>query len=561
MSKRLAITISGAVSLGDYEAGVLFEIIQALSQHNEDRAAVPDEQIFIDVMVGASAGAMTAAIAGQKLLYEGGALASVRNNALYTPWVRDVSLTALLNMQSGDDPTHSLLSSQLIEQISARYLTQRYQSGIVPARNPHPACATKLFLGLSLSNLNGIDYSVPLQTGGIFDYTRYQDEFIRYFSIDDASQDCEPVWEAVRNAAVSSGAFPFAFAVKELIRHPEEYTDPGYSLKKPIAYPPTNGAYAYTDGGVFQNEPLGLAKNLVDKIDDHRNTESRFYLFVAPGEKRSSIDTATPFRASEANFVKTLKYLGLAIFQQARFHDWITAENLNARINLLNERAGGLASAFLDGAVRSADLVPASDALLKRLFPTTAHFDDETVDSARDRLRHQYAAEFGNINAALGLASANAFIDAILTLEKSAGLGNYDEMMIYGITATDDELAGDPLFGFLGFFDQRLRDHDYDVGRQKARDFIDDLNTKAAAPGYMGLGPIQHAPWPDVIQIDPALGQTTVADLPESLRNQLKTQLKNRAFELTTEIGMPWVVREGVEDFYTLPQLNKLLGL
>jgi hypothetical protein len=34
MPKRLAITISGAVSLGSYEAGVLYEVVNAIGQHN-----------------------------------------------------------------------------------------------------------------------------------------------------------------------------------------------------------------------------------------------------------------------------------------------------------------------------------------------------------------------------------------------------------------------------------------------------------------------------------------------------------------------------------------------
>jgi len=35
MANKLAITISGAVSLGSYEAGVAFEVLDAVSQHNE----------------------------------------------------------------------------------------------------------------------------------------------------------------------------------------------------------------------------------------------------------------------------------------------------------------------------------------------------------------------------------------------------------------------------------------------------------------------------------------------------------------------------------------------
>ena len=76
MSKRLAITISGAVSLGCYEAGLLYEICEALRQHNEDPQTIanPADRIKIDVLTGASAGGMTAVIAAQSLLYSGNAL-------------------------------------------------------------------------------------------------------------------------------------------------------------------------------------------------------------------------------------------------------------------------------------------------------------------------------------------------------------------------------------------------------------------------------------------------------------------------------------------------------
>jgi hypothetical protein len=53
---RFAITVAGAVSLGSYEAGVLYEILDALAQHN---AGIPDDQKnLVDVLTGASAGEM-----------------------------------------------------------------------------------------------------------------------------------------------------------------------------------------------------------------------------------------------------------------------------------------------------------------------------------------------------------------------------------------------------------------------------------------------------------------------------------------------------------------------
>lgn len=53
---------------------MLFETLTALRQHNTTPGRTDDEKIEIDVITGASAGCMTAAIAAQKLLYEGNSL-------------------------------------------------------------------------------------------------------------------------------------------------------------------------------------------------------------------------------------------------------------------------------------------------------------------------------------------------------------------------------------------------------------------------------------------------------------------------------------------------------
>jgi predicted acylesterase/phospholipase RssA len=60
MPKRLAITIAGAVSLGSYEAGVLFEVLEAVQRYNNDPITAADDRIVIDVLSGASAGEMCA---------------------------------------------------------------------------------------------------------------------------------------------------------------------------------------------------------------------------------------------------------------------------------------------------------------------------------------------------------------------------------------------------------------------------------------------------------------------------------------------------------------------
>ena len=70
MLKKISITVSGAVSLGSYEAGVMYEIIHAIGQHNKNVGIDSDNRVLIDVLTGASAGGMTSTILAQKLMFD-----------------------------------------------------------------------------------------------------------------------------------------------------------------------------------------------------------------------------------------------------------------------------------------------------------------------------------------------------------------------------------------------------------------------------------------------------------------------------------------------------------
>src|ERR1700683_4505365 len=92
MAKKLAVTIAGAVSLGAYESGVLYEVLDAIAQHNKDAQAPDAEKIVIDVLTGASAGGMTAIILAQKLLFNAEEFKGPYDNPVYNTWVERISL-------------------------------------------------------------------------------------------------------------------------------------------------------------------------------------------------------------------------------------------------------------------------------------------------------------------------------------------------------------------------------------------------------------------------------------------------------------------------------------
>ena len=117
--KRVAITIAGAVSLGSYEAGVTYELLEALRVHNEaaDEAGTPDAKIYVDVITGASAGGMTAAMLAQWLMFRGDSMKGALTNPLYHAWVERISLAGLAKLQRGENKWHSLFSSNLVAEI------------------------------------------------------------------------------------------------------------------------------------------------------------------------------------------------------------------------------------------------------------------------------------------------------------------------------------------------------------------------------------------------------------------------------------------------------------
>ncbi len=556
MSKKLAITVAGAVSLGSYEAGVLYEVITAIDRHNSDPGTTVDEKIEIDVLTGASAGGMTATIAAQKLLFEAGSLMEPYNNSFYRPWVKDVSLDGLFALQQDEDPTHSILSSSLVEDIARKHLTVRYAGNVPPVRRKHNAAAERIYLGLALSNLNGVDYKRPISPAGDFIYTRYQDELTKLLDSGNPAHDSLNLWEPLRGAAVACGAFPFAFRTKDLARNQSEYDDPFL-----VNFASEVRPFTYTDGGIYQNEPLGLAKNLVDLVDPgHLGTERRFYLFVAPGARGGT--SSSQFREKTANLATTAKELISTIFQQARFRDWIMAEDVNEKIQIFNQRAMALHKAFLvapggQGFIDFRLLEPAARELLPPLF----NRDEVAQGSAWNRLCQQFHKEYQEL---VGFykgddKAAKTWIDSILAFETAADLGDKDEMFIYGITATQDELASSKFESFLGFFDQKFRDHDYDVGRNRARDIIECINAKNEP-----LGPIRYHPpkdRSDIRPIDRSLDGIELSEVSRDLRKRFKDRLTDRAHDLLAELGVSFVLREGIDLGFISPQLNKLLAL
>ena len=548
MSKRLAITIAGAVSLGTYEAGVLYEVLDALKQHNTNPATPAAEQVHIDVITGASAGGMTAAIAVQNMLLDAASFVDPYDNPFYNAWVQGISIQALQQPQADEKATHSLFSSNLIVNISKASLTARYASaGPVAPAIPHAAAAPVIQLGMALTNLNGVDYGYDMKPNGQFIYTRHQDQMIRVLDATPATDNLE-TWDEIRGSAVACGAFPIAFRTQDLQRARVDYTSPNVNN-----WPDGTRTFTYTDGGVLQNEPLGMAKNLVDVIDNHLDNESRFYLFVSPHGKGS--DGNQNFHEANADYFNLVMQLKSVYMNQAGFQDWITATKINQQVQLLDQRAAQLKEKLLmvPSPLDAESLGTTASQLLHVLFYDGIGnpLPGEALGAAQTRIRQQYQCDYDAL-APLGVAVQDAWMDSVLTLERVANLGERDVMNIYGITASDQDLASSALFAFMGFFDQTFRDHDYDQGRKMAQDMLQ--SDELALPGEMG--PINFVPR-DIRPIDQRLAGLTMHDVPIADQNGFREGLKARVNQMLHEIGVPveWITDHLVDGI-----LNALLN-
>lgn len=564
MAKKLALTISGAVSLGSYESGVVFEVLDALAQHNlwADSNSLPEERIEIDVLTGASAGGMTAAMIAQRLLYDGPSMSQAYGNPLYGAWVTDVDIEGLLARGADEDVTHSVLSSDFVIGISNKYLKGRYTNPPQPPPPPVPHAALssdrKLQLGLALSNLNGVDYYRSTLSGGQFIYTSHEDQLVK--EIDQIPDDRPDLWETVRAAAVACGAFPVAFRVQDLVRNIVEYPSPW--LVRSVWGGQASTTFTYTDGGVFQNEPLGMAKNLVELIPGGRlNATARGYLFIAPhpktsGEAKYSPDPAAGFSAANANF-KTLAFrLADSVVGQAEFQDWSVAEGYNDRLTLLNRRADQLQTLFLNGILTPALTSLVSTALLEAFFAENNVMTAASVANlaaARQQLQRQFAPEYSHFGTTV---VADAWLDTVLVLELAAGLHKKEEMLIYDFVAVPEQLASNGLMAFAGFFDVSYRKHDYDYGRSIAQQQLAAYKTQ---PGSV-FSNLHWTPKP-IDPIDQNLNDIKMAQVAESKRRKVYNQISDAADALLREMNVEVLVRKALMLFFIDGQVKKMLAL
>lgn len=290
---HLGINMAGAVSAGAYTAGVLDFLTEALEQWYAAKAwqnsTVPMHDISIDVLSGASAGGMCAAIWAVMLQ---GAFQHIHNpadpsvqgttNRFYESWVNRIDIEPLLGVADlqKESPVVSLFDSTIIDLI-ADYALAPVTS---PAQRPYLSDALTLFL--TLTNVRGVPFSLNgTATGSAEEEIGYYADRLQFETVRGTDLPLSPfakplplgsstgAWPLLKDAAKATGAFPLFLAPRKIDRSAGDYYDSPWqpiASEMPVAVPPhwtLDKKDTYTtlnvDGGATDNDPFELAHDFL----------------------------------------------------------------------------------------------------------------------------------------------------------------------------------------------------------------------------------------------------------------------------------------------------------
>ncbi|WP_052419634.1 patatin-like phospholipase family protein [Hyalangium minutum] len=325
----IALTISGGVSLGAYEAGLTWGTVRFLRLARAQPIQGPTFRPNLVGVTGASAGSINALLAAALWCEapDSSADDSVDSNLLRDTWL-PVGLDELLpENASAYTPDDGLLSRRAMEGVLAQLRTQVFSPS--DTRHFQPGCSVPLGFSVTrvkpeVSHIAGLPamtqrFVVPLvlqvSPGGrvlLHHQPLPSDgELAPSALMLGERSDPEPPGHSVDSdqvsqAVLASAAFPVAFSPRELCdctaSCPAEQTVtqgmcPGPDASRPLtglscAAHSTPGQELklcrrpYVDGGVFDNAPVGLAIELVESRRGPSLWNPVSYVFVDPDFRR-----------------------------------------------------------------------------------------------------------------------------------------------------------------------------------------------------------------------------------------------------------------------------------
>lgn len=489
---RLALTITGGVSLGSFEAGAVAALIQTLRPLTTGE----DPPLVIDAIGGTSAGAITGLLVARTLL-EG--LDPIR--VMEAGWVDLPALTTLR------DPRHTTpLTADELRAAAIRLLAvPRDNTGEPsPDRQSNPVRP-----GLTLTHLRGLEYHLaraggrpPLRAVTHLDWTA-----VELHPGLDVAAFTEPPEGSVIDAVLASAANALGFPPVLIDRT----LDRAAYRANGIRDLPESGRWWYTDGGTVDTAPLARTLDLAADLD-HADDDGARRIQVLIHPDPTSLPTGNSWAdpATTHGWLEVLGQVGKLQGTQNMYDDLRNLERTNTRLRWMETLADRVGPVLDDlDAASAAALRAALVDIAARIDADRAAFhdlhDDGTADAA-DATGDESATRLTTPHVGSG-AAARAHVAGtppakiplrrhVGTLDPSrvadmslqelfatvtatvAGLENKTPVALEIISPVaiaaeagvpvDDVLAGAFLGHFGGFLDRHLRASDFDLGYERA---------------------------------------------------------------------------------------------
>jgi len=332
---HLGICMAGAITAGSYTAGVIDYILESLERWQQQKDAnknalitgvdipfpeTPMYDVVIDVISGASAGGMCAAITSAMLI-EGYTIDDLSNkkSKMYKSWIEldDDGIeegTIKKMMGTSDiekDGLVSILNSTVLTNISKKAVKYVSEKKI-------PKYVDKeLDVIMTLANLRGTKYGIEFKSYGTTKkhlMTMHRD-FMHFKLSKEAASDSDFLemdfsknehLQLLQESAVATGAFPVGLRARALVRSSRYYYNQANAtvgiadldkgkLIPPVPNPNENNYHSLNiDGGTFNNEPFGETERAINKKAEKKKGEDLEY-----NKTNRTILTIDPFPSNE----------------------------------------------------------------------------------------------------------------------------------------------------------------------------------------------------------------------------------------------------------------------
>ncbi len=506
---RLSLILSGAVSLGAYEGGVVAQLAYALARWNEARPEAPPRAV-IDVIAGASAGAMTGAMLAHHLMTGDDPREFV--SRVRESWCgASTTLPEMLRPRSGDE--HSFLSSRLIDDVAEKFFQPREGD---PAR----VRQAEVVFTCTLTSLEAIPYQFQMLTRRrLKPMPAWTRRDWATFSVlrGDQPGAPPPVWELPTGCragqpesrrvdwprlvsfGLASGAFPVAFQPIAISRLTTDYPKPLRDTRGWVRL-------RYMDGGVLDNMPFKRASEALGSLHERGPMGQRLYLLleVEPYRYRADrlpVEDAGPDAApipshgrSGAPVPGVLSAGFVALRQQSFYQDLSDTQKLNRRLGM---RDRFLLPALKEAAAQVADVGAAEEEAREQLagLLEEKYFTGgpPTVEEELERYRAAApGSRLGALLEALDPERRDLLLLQAALVDHATGLAGKHTIRVERIHPRDPSaLAGEHLGAFGGFLDPSLTRHDFLLGLGDAYCWLKEW---AQARGWEPPAPVDWLP-------------------------------------------------------------------